>query len=40
MAAMITLAEPSIAWATGLDGLLSWLAICAADRPARIRRVG
>jgi hypothetical protein len=32
MAAMITLAEPSIAWATGLDGLLSWLAIWAWDR--------
>jgi hypothetical protein len=31
MAAMITLAEPSIAWATGLDGLLSWLAIWAWD---------
>jgi len=35
MAAMITLADPSIAWATGLDGWPSWLAICAADRPAR-----
>ena len=26
--------DPSIACATGLDGLLSWLAIWAADRPA------
>ena len=25
MAAMITWADPSMAWATGLDGLLSWL---------------
>ena len=28
------LAEPSMACATGLDGLRSWAAICAADRPA------
>ena len=32
---MMTCADPSMAWATGLDGLLSWLAIWAADRPAR-----
>ena len=34
MAAMMTWADPSMAWATGLAGLLSWLAIWAADRPA------
>src|SRR6266702_2766250 len=34
MAAMMTRADPSMAWATGLDGWLSWLAIWAADRPA------
>ena len=34
MAAMMIWADPSMAWATGLDGLLSWLAIWAADRPA------
>jgi len=34
MAAMMTWADPSMARATGLDGLLSWLAIWAADRPA------
>jgi hypothetical protein len=28
------LADPSTACATGLVGLLSWLAIWAADRPA------
>jgi hypothetical protein len=36
MAAMITLADPSIAFATGLEGLLSWLAIWAADRPGGV----
>jgi hypothetical protein len=36
MAAMITLADPSIAFATGLDGLLSCLAIWAADRPVGV----
>jgi hypothetical protein len=35
MAAMITLAEPSMAWATGLAGSRSWAAICAADRHGR-----
>jgi len=34
MPAMMTWAAPSMARATGLDGLLSWLAIWAADRPA------
>ena len=34
MAATITLAEPSMACATELDGLRSWVAIWAADRPA------
>ena len=34
MAATITLAEPSMACATGLDGLRNWAAICAADSPA------
>ena len=34
---MMTCADPSMAWATGLDGLLSWLAIWAAGRPARTR---
>jgi len=34
MAATMTWADPSMARATGLDGLLSWLAIWAADRPA------
>ncbi len=34
MAAIMTLADPSIAFATSLDGLLSWLAIWAADSPA------
>lgn len=32
---MITWAEASMAWATGLDGSRSWAAIWAADRPAR-----
>jgi hypothetical protein len=36
MAAMIALAEPSMALATGLEGLWSWLAIWLADRPVRI----
>ena len=36
MAAMITLADPSMALATGLAGLRSWLAIWAWDKPARI----
>ena len=35
MAVMMTWAEPSMARATWLDGLVSWLAIWAADRPAR-----
>jgi hypothetical protein len=35
MAATMTWADPSMARATGLDGLLSWLAIWAAERPAR-----
>ena len=35
MAAVISLAVPSMAWATGLLGLASWPAICAWDRPAR-----
>jgi hypothetical protein len=35
MAATMTWADPSMAAATGLAGLLSWLAIWAADRPAR-----
>ena len=38
MAAMITLADPSKAWATGLSGLRSKLAIWAWDRPARTLR--
>jgi hypothetical protein len=33
MAVMITRADPSIAFATGLDGLRSWPAIWVADRP-------
>jgi hypothetical protein len=36
MAAMITFADPSIALATALAGLRSWLAIWAWERPARI----
>jgi hypothetical protein len=36
---MMTCADPSMAWATGLDGLLSWLAIWAADRPRENLRV-
>ena len=34
MAETMTLADPSMARATGLAGRLSWLAIWAADRPA------
>ena len=34
---MIALAEPSMALATGLEALWSWLAIWLADRPVRIR---
>ena len=39
MAAMITWADPSMAWATGLDGLLSWLAIWGADKPESTGRL-
>ena len=35
MAATIRRAEPSTAWATGLAGSRSWLAIWVTDRPAR-----
>ena len=39
MATTMTWADPSMARATGLDGLLSWLAIWAADRPENLRAV-
>ena len=34
MAAMMIRADPSIAFATGVDGSRSWAAIWAADSPA------
>jgi len=38
MAATITWADPSTAWATGMDGSPSWLAIWRADSPASTYR--